>query len=89
MKEDWAYDYGCNSESPLRDAVGFIKKLIRIWNSTLPEPGQPSAKVYYYSVNAVLIKQFLICKFQSSIMQCISQKDGFSVCLGYKIFCDN
>ena len=49
--EEWvtgrsAYDCGCNSWSPLRDAVGsFKKKLIRIWNSILPEPGQPSAQL--------------------------------------------
>ena len=43
LLEDRAYDYGCNSGTPLRDAVGSLKKkeLIRLWNSILPEPGQP------------------------------------------------
>ena len=46
LREDWAYDCGCNSWSPLRDAVGSLKKeLIRLWNSILPEPGQPSAQL--------------------------------------------
>ena len=45
LLEDWAYDYGCYSGTPLRDAVGSFKKkeLIRLWNSILPEPGLPSA----------------------------------------------
>ena len=41
-----AYDYGCNLGTPLRDAVGSLRKeLIRLWNSILPEPGQPSAQL--------------------------------------------
>ena len=45
--EDRAYDYGYNSGTPLRDAVGSFKKkeLIRLWNSILPEQGQPSAQL--------------------------------------------
>ena len=44
--EDRAYDCGCNSGSPLRDAVGSLKKeLIRLWNSILLEPGQPSTQL--------------------------------------------
>ena len=37
LLEDRAYDYGCNSETPLRDAVGSFKKkeLIRLWNSII------------------------------------------------------
>ena len=46
LREDRAYDCGCNSWSPLRDAVGYLRKeLIRLWNSILPEPGQPSAQL--------------------------------------------
>ena len=46
LREDRAYDCGCTSWSPLRDAVGsFKKELIRIWNSILPEPGQPSTQL--------------------------------------------
>ena len=46
LREDRAYDCGCNSWSPLRDAVGsFRKELVRLWNSILPEPGQPSAQL--------------------------------------------
>ena len=46
LREDRAYDSGCNSWSPLRDAVGSLKQeLIRLWNSVLPEPGQPSAQL--------------------------------------------
>ena len=47
LLEDRAYDYGCNSGTPLRDAVGSLKRkeLIRLWNSILPEPGQPSAQL--------------------------------------------
>ena len=26
LLEDWAYDYGCSSGTPLRDAVGSFKK---------------------------------------------------------------
>ena len=37
---------GCNSGSPLGDAIGSVKKeLIRLWNSILPDPGQPSAQL--------------------------------------------
>ena len=44
--EDRAYDCGCNSRSPLRDAVGSLKKeLIRLYNSILPETGQPSSQL--------------------------------------------
>ena len=49
--EEWvtgnrAYDCGCNSRSPLRDAVSSLRKeLIRLWNSILPAPGQPSAQL--------------------------------------------
>ena len=36
LREDRPYDYGCNSGSSLRDAVGSLKKeLIRLWNSVL------------------------------------------------------
>ena len=46
LREDRAYDYGCNSGSTLRDAVGsFKKELIRVWNSVLPDPGQPNAQL--------------------------------------------
>ena len=46
LREDRAYDCGCNSWSPLRDAVGFFKKRThRLRNSILPEPGQPSAQL--------------------------------------------
>ena len=24
LLEDWAYDYGCNSETPLKDAIGYL-----------------------------------------------------------------
>ena len=44
--EDRAYDCGCNTGSPLRDAVVSLKKeLIHLWNSLLPEPEQPSAQL--------------------------------------------
>ena len=44
--EDRDYDCGCNSGSPLRDnVVSLEKELIRLWNSILPEPGQPSAQL--------------------------------------------
>ena len=40
------YDCDCNSGSPLREAVGSLEKeLIRLWNSILPEPEQPSAQL--------------------------------------------
>ena len=47
LQEDRAYDYGCNSSSILRDAVGSLEKneLIRLWNSILPEPGQLGAQL--------------------------------------------
>ena len=46
LREDRAYDRGCNSRSPLSDAVGSLRKeLIRLWNSILPELGQPSAQL--------------------------------------------
>ena len=49
--DEWAtgrsgYDCGCNSWSPLRNGVVLFKKeLIRLWNSILPEPEQPSAQL--------------------------------------------
>ena len=47
LLEDRAYDFCCNSETPLRDAVGsfFKKELIRLWNSILLELEQPSAQL--------------------------------------------
>ena len=47
LRKDRAYDCGFNSGSPLRDAVGALnkKELIRLWNSILPEPGQPNAQL--------------------------------------------
>ena len=47
LLEGRAYDYGCNSGTPLRDAVGSFKKkeLIRLWNSILVEPEQPNTQL--------------------------------------------
>ena len=46
LREDRAYDCGCNSWSLLMDAVGSLRKeLIRLWNSILPESGQPSPQL--------------------------------------------
>ena len=46
LREDRAYDCGCNSESPLKDAVGSLRKRTHpSWNIILPEPGQPSAQL--------------------------------------------
>ena len=44
-REDRADDCGCNSRSPVRDAVGSKKELIPLRNSILPEPGQPRAQL--------------------------------------------
>ena len=46
LREDRAYDCGCNTRSPLMDAIGSLKQeLLNFWNSILPEPGQPSAQL--------------------------------------------
>ena len=46
LRVDRAYDCGCNSGSPLGDVVGSLKiDPIPLWNSILPEPGQPSAQL--------------------------------------------
>ena len=70
LLEDRSYDYGCNSRTPLRDEVGSFKKkeLIRLWNSILLEPGQPSAQltkliiiIYYYLLVSFIV--FLVYSF--------------------------
>ena len=45
LREDRAYDCGSNSGSPIRDAVGSLRKRIHpaLELHILPEPGQPSA----------------------------------------------
>ena len=45
VTEDRAYDCGCNSGSPLRDAVGSKNRTHPPLERILPEPGQPSARL--------------------------------------------
>ena len=47
LRQDRAYDCGCNSGSPLKDAVGSLEKeLIRYRNRIVPEPGQLSDQLH-------------------------------------------